>query len=527
VALRQSHGQGRADEPGAAGDQDAPGRVTALGQATDLTSLDCPAVSAAPVAIITALAAAVRFATLDAQSFWYDEALTVDLVGRSFGDMLSGVFDGQAQPPTYFILAWLWAHVFGDGEVGLRALSALVGTLTVPVAYMIGAEVAGRRTAIFAGLFTALSPALVWYSQEARSYALLVFFAALALLFLVRGLERDDGRQLAWWVAASLLAVVSHYFALFAVLPQAAWLLWAKRKAAWPALAGLAVGLAAIAPMLLYQQERGGVDWIGELPLWPRVRDAVFLFAVGPTGFRSLPDHREAVFAAGVAAFAVAVAVALAWSAGPVRRRVLLMLAVVGAVTLIPLLATTAGSDYVLDRNFLAAWVPAAVIGGVALAVLPWPRLAAVAAALACLLFAAITVAAVPRNPDRQRDDWRGVAELVGPPTEPRVFVISPRWQSVSLGVYRPGLAVMERPEAVRKVVTVELEGFVPFGGGVTTIAPPPPFRETRFTREQNLTVVEYTAPAPVRLDPKRFFGGGSNGGEAFLERPPPPGPEE
>ena len=100
------------------------------------------------MAIITALAAAVRFATLDAQSFWFDEALTVDLVGRSFGGMLDGVFTDQAQPPLYFVLAWLWAHVFGDGEVGLRSLSALLGTLTVPVAFAIGNAVAGRRAAI-------------------------------------------------------------------------------------------------------------------------------------------------------------------------------------------------------------------------------------------------------------------------------------------------------------------------------------------------------------------------------------------
>ena len=42
----------------------------------------------------------------------------------------------ESTPPLYYALAWLWAKLFGDGEVGLRSLSAIVGTLTVPLAYL-------------------------------------------------------------------------------------------------------------------------------------------------------------------------------------------------------------------------------------------------------------------------------------------------------------------------------------------------------------------------------------------------------
>src|SRR3954452_2460761 len=137
---------------------------------------------------IAAAAVALRFWDLGAQSYWYDEAITVDLVHGSFGHMLAGVHDHEATPPLYFALAWLWAHIFGDSETGLRSLSAVVGVLTVPVAYLVGREVAGRRTAVIVAAFAALSPALIWYSQEARSYALMVLLCALSLLFFVRAL---------------------------------------------------------------------------------------------------------------------------------------------------------------------------------------------------------------------------------------------------------------------------------------------------------------------------------------------------
>ena len=95
----------------------------------------------------------------------------------------------ESNPPLYYVLAWGWAKAFGTGEVGLRSLSALFGAATVPLAYCIGAELANRRAGLIAAALVAVSPMLIWYSQEARSYALLVFFCAASLLFFARALR--------------------------------------------------------------------------------------------------------------------------------------------------------------------------------------------------------------------------------------------------------------------------------------------------------------------------------------------------
>src|SRR3954468_24884118 len=126
------------------------------------------------LAAITIAGAALRFATLGVQSYWLHEGATVHLVHKGFGAMLSGVSAGESTPPLYYILAWVWAKVFGTGEVGLRSLSALIGTLTIPVAFVLGRRVADERAGLLASALTAFNPLVVWYSQEARSYALLV-----------------------------------------------------------------------------------------------------------------------------------------------------------------------------------------------------------------------------------------------------------------------------------------------------------------------------------------------------------------
>ena len=87
------------------------------------------------VALLTAVALALRFATLDARGFWIDEAITINLIEGGLGDVVDRLNRYTLdQPPLYYLLAWGWAKVFGTGEIGLRSLPAVCGALTVPVA---------------------------------------------------------------------------------------------------------------------------------------------------------------------------------------------------------------------------------------------------------------------------------------------------------------------------------------------------------------------------------------------------------
>ena len=63
--------------------------------------------------LIVAAGAVLRFVTLDSQSLWYDEAVTAQLLQMDFGAMLRAIPDSESTPPLYYVLAWLWTHVFG------------------------------------------------------------------------------------------------------------------------------------------------------------------------------------------------------------------------------------------------------------------------------------------------------------------------------------------------------------------------------------------------------------------------------
>src|SRR5206468_11333453 len=132
---------------------------------------------------LIALGAALRLWRIGHQSYWLDEAFTANIARRDFGGMLDGVRHTESTPPLYYVLAWAWERVFGWHEAGLRSLSALFGVAAVPAAYAAARERFSHRAALLAAALFAVNPYFVWYSQEARAYALLVLLCTLPLLF--------------------------------------------------------------------------------------------------------------------------------------------------------------------------------------------------------------------------------------------------------------------------------------------------------------------------------------------------------
>jgi mannosyltransferase len=313
---------------------------------------------------VIAVGALLRFATLGVQRPWVDEAVTAGLLRLDLGGMLSAVSTTESTPPLYYLLARAWAVVFGTGAVGLRSLSALLGTLTIPVAYAIGATLVSRRAGLFAAALTAVSPPLVWYSQEARSYALLILLCALSLLFLAHALRGGTERDVILWALAAVLALLTHYFAAFLVAGEAVWLLAAfpdRRRAAW-GVAAVALCGVALLPLAIDQSHQGNLDFIGDTSLGSRVVETAKLFLAGPTGARL-------GVLVGVLAAAAVLAAALALRATDRERRAALGLAALAlSGAAVPVVLSLLGSDYLLARNLLPVWLPLTVAIAIGLA---------------------------------------------------------------------------------------------------------------------------------------------------------------
>jgi mannosyltransferase len=378
------------------------------------------------LAFLTAFGLALRFASLGVQSFHHDEVITAArVIPGSFGDMLGHVKGSESNPPLYYVLAWGWAKAFGTDEIGLRSLSALFGAATVPLAYCIGAELASRRAGLITAAFVAVSPMLIWYSQEARSYSLLVFFCAASLLFFVRALHRRDGRDLALWALASALALCSHYFAIFAVAIEALWLLIALRsrwRLVLPAIGAVVVAGLALLPLLTAQVNPTHIGWIDFTPLSSRFFQTGASFLAGETGHVIAEPPRERYALLPVIFCGLALLLVAIRGSKAERRGALLGLAVGLGVVALVLVAALVGRDYVVERNLLPALLPLTIAAAIGFGADRARRLGLLLAIVLCAYWVAFDVH-ITQTPNLQRPDFRALTEALGRARVPRAIV--------------------------------------------------------------------------------------------------------
>lgn len=376
--------------------------------------------------LLVALGAAMRFASIDVQSFHHDEVITAARVlPGSFGDMLHAVEHSESNPPLYYVLAWGWVKAFGTSEVGLRSLSALFGVATIPVAYCVGAELASRRAGLMAAALVAVNPMLIWYAQEARSYSALAFFCAVSFFFFARALRTGAGRDLALWALASSLALCSHYFAVLAVGIEAIWLLFALRdrwRTTLPAIAAVSLVSLALLPLIATQVNPTHIGWIEESPLPTRFYEVGSSFLAGETGHVIAEPPRERY--ALPAAILIAAGLLLVGIRGTrgERRGALLGSAVGLGIAALALVAALAGKDYVVERNLLPALMPLLAAAAIGFAAERARRLGLLLALALCAYWIAFGVR-VAETPNLQRPDFRAIVDEIGPPRVPRAIV--------------------------------------------------------------------------------------------------------
>ncbi len=449
---------------------------------------------AVAVAILV-LGAGLRLWALGRQGLWYDEAVTAHLLDGSVGRLLARLPHSESTPPLYYLVAWGWVRAFGMSEAGLRSLSAVAGTLTVPVACAAGQALVGRRAGLAAAALVAVNPLLIWYSQEARSYALLVLLTALSLWAFAR-------RRLAWWAAAAVAALLTHYFALFVILPQAVLLLAERRRRlAHRVLACAAVALTGCGLLALALTQDQRRYWFVDRPLPFRAEQVVRQLLVGFTP----PAGAMVAVLAGV----IALGAGLVALRRPGRRGAALAAAVAASAVGLPLLLAVAGADYVNTRNVIAAIVPLAVVVGAGLSA----HRAGVVALAVLLGLSVSVVVGLHGDALAQRPPWNQVAAALRPgPGRHAIRLDGSRSWARPLNWYLPrtwwirarGARVAEI-DVVRRIPTAaDCHGSTWWGAECDVGARPaltrPPARGFRLARRQAVAgfeIARYVSPAP------------------------------
>jgi uncharacterized membrane protein len=403
--------------------------------------------------------------------------------------------------------------LFGTGEIGLRSLSALLGTATVAVAYLAGARLLSRTAGVVLAWLAAVSPFMVWYSQDARSYALFTFLATLSIYLYARVRTEPRPALVAAWACVCAASIWTHYFAVYVVVTEALLLVLfvpRARRAVAAALVAIALVSLPAAALATHQRGKGSPEWIGQLPLTDRIRGGTTEFVAG---HYHLAHSRVVV---GLLAAAVLVLLAVARSRRDARG-LAVAVCLAAAILVLPLVAAALGKDYVLARNVMPAWVCAAMIvavgvAGVGRRWLTWLLTAALVA-----LSLVPTLQTFARH-EFQRKDWRGLAHCLGAYRADRALVLRSEAPALVLGLYRPTSLLGRRPEPVSEIVVVDLPR--------PNVRVPARFADAGTACRATIPVHRYTSKSPVRLTAHELLVPTRGGeGEVRLDRPSPSTP--
>ncbi|MDP2728487.1 MAG: glycosyltransferase family 39 protein, partial [Dehalococcoidia bacterium] len=150
--------------------------------------------------LVVLVAFGIRVWRLGSQSLWVDEGISVLFSSKAPADLVQSIIAEDLHPPVYYIVLHYWMALAGSSEFALRFLSAAMGLIVIPAIYQLTRclLLVGRRPRLgaapvwgggLAATLVAVSPFLVYYSQEARNYMMVTLWTILASLALWKGQE--------------------------------------------------------------------------------------------------------------------------------------------------------------------------------------------------------------------------------------------------------------------------------------------------------------------------------------------------
>jgi 4-amino-4-deoxy-L-arabinose transferase-like glycosyltransferase len=172
--------------------------------------------------LILLVATALRFYNLDFQSPWLDEIHTLVEIDSSLSlqEFYDIMFLRELMPHLYYFITRVFGIIFCDSIFVARSISAIAGVLSIYALFVLGKELISKKVGLFAALFLAVNHFHIYYSQEARPYALLSLFTTLSFLYLLRFLKQRDLKSALFYALFAGLMIDTHFFGLFVLVSQ-------------------------------------------------------------------------------------------------------------------------------------------------------------------------------------------------------------------------------------------------------------------------------------------------------------------
>ncbi len=158
---------------------------------------------------LCALGVALRLTALGTHSLWYDEGATL-FVARAADPFATLARDRH--PPLSFLAFRIWTDLFGEDDVVLRLLPALLSCLSLTLFARLARRWLATGPALLAVALQATAPLLVWIAHEVRMYAFVELGVLVAWTGLDATLRGRPGRGFALAWLGTTIAFGSHYY---------------------------------------------------------------------------------------------------------------------------------------------------------------------------------------------------------------------------------------------------------------------------------------------------------------------------
>ena len=237
------------------------------------------------IALLTLGAAALRLYHLQHKSFSPDEAFSVIFAQTGWANFRHLLVSSEANMALYYLLLRIWIHI-SDTPFFVRVLSVLPAVATIPAIYFAGKSLFSRRAGIISAALLAVNIFHILYSQEARSYSLLVLLVTCSSLFFARNVKSPSWTDSMWYILTSAAALYTHFFAALVIMTQfVSWTLLPRRFRNANQLRNLLAIAILGSPLMFFVVFRTGtqLDWIHP----PANKDVYHLFMyLGGSGVR-------------------------------------------------------------------------------------------------------------------------------------------------------------------------------------------------------------------------------------------------
>jgi 4-amino-4-deoxy-L-arabinose transferase-like glycosyltransferase len=153
---------------------------------------------------------------------WEDEVYSLHTTSQTVSYAFEQSYKFEGQPPAYFILLNVWRKM-SDSLFFARVFSLVFTLLTGLTIYKISKNFLNHETTVIITALFLLNPSVVYFSMEARLYALIIFLSALSFLLFYKAYLVENSKKISvlFHVLVSILGVFTQYFFVLVLLSQA------------------------------------------------------------------------------------------------------------------------------------------------------------------------------------------------------------------------------------------------------------------------------------------------------------------